>query len=45
MMWRCLELWLDNILLPNMLFSSLKLVNYWLNNTTSPRYSAQQGLG
>ena len=33
MMWRCLELWLDKILLLNMLFTSYKLVNYWLNNT------------
>ena len=33
MMWRCLELRLDKILLLNMLFSLWKLVNYWLNNT------------
>ena len=32
MIWRCLEIWLNKILLLNMLFSSYKLVNYWLNS-------------
>ena len=44
MMWRCLELWLDNILLLNMLFSYKKLVNYWMNNTLLKKCSLKTPL-